>query len=108
MNYLLIGQPNCGKSTIFNQIAGYKALESNFPGTTVTFTESKFRFKDDIIQIIDLPGTYSIIPHDYAERVTRDYILEKKLDVIINIADASALSRSLELTIELIELEKLD
>jgi ferrous iron transport protein B len=106
MNYLLIGQPNCGKSTIFNQIAGYKALESNFPGTTVIFTESKFRFKDDIIQIIDLPGTYSIIPHDYAERVTRDYILEKKLDVIINVADASALSRSLELTIELIELEK--
>ncbi|NIA23088.1 MAG: ferrous iron transport protein B [Proteobacteria bacterium] len=106
MRFLLVGQPNCGKSTLFNQIAGYKAIESNFPGTTVSYTESKFMLNNEAISIIDLPGTYTILPHDYAERVTRNYIFENDFDVIMNVVDASTLSRGLELTLELLEMEK--
>ena len=106
MKFLLVGQPNCGKSTLFNQIAGYKAIESNFPGTTVSYTESKFILNNETISIIDLPGTYTILPHDYAEKVTRDYIFKNDFDIIINVLDASTLSRGLELTLELLEMEK--
>lgn len=106
MKFLLVGQPNCGKSTLFNQIAGYKAIESNFPGTTVSYTESKFILNNEVISIIDLPGTYTILPHDYAEKVTRNYIFENNFDIIINVVDASTLSRGLELTLELLEMEK--
>ena len=106
MRFLLVGQPNCGKSTLFNQIAGYKAIESNFPGTTVSYTESKFILNNETVSIIDLPGTYTILPHDYAERVTRNYIFENDFDIIINVIDASTLSRGMELTLELLEMEK--
>ena len=106
MKIVLIGQPNCGKSTIFNYLAGYKAITSNFPGTTVKFHESRFRLRGEEIQCIDLPGTYSLSSPEPAEKEARRFLINEKYDVIVNILDASLLGRGLELTLELLELEK--
>ncbi len=102
---VFIGQPNCGKSTLFNAIAGLKAETSNFPGTTVKHTHSKVNVEGRILNIIDLPGTYSLNPADPAEKVVLSHIFLEKPDLIINVVDASILGRSLELTVELLELK---
>jgi ferrous iron transport protein B len=101
-----IGQPNCGKSTIFNYFSGYKAMVSNFPGTTVTYTTSQVVFKGQELTCVDLPGVYSLTSGDPAELESRNYLLQKQTDVIVNVVDASLLSRSLELTLELMSLER--
>ncbi|KUK14254.1 MAG: Ferrous iron transport protein B [bacterium 42_11] len=101
----LVGQPNCGKSTIFNQVAGYKSIASNFPGTTVSYTVSDIRFGNRVFELVDLPGIYSLSPVDEAEREARKFMLKTGADLYINVLDASLLSRSLEFTIELMELE---
>jgi ferrous iron transport protein B len=100
----LAGQPNCGKSTIFNAVAGFKVDTGNFAGTTVSYTETNVYINGVTVRLIDLPGTYSISSHDIAEKVARDYLLSGRVDVIINIIDTPLLSRSLELTIQLIEM----
>jgi len=105
MRIALAGQPNCSKSTIFNHIAGYKAITSNFPGTTVKYTETKTRIKGITCSCIDLPGTYSLTSGDPAEFEARKHLLSGEVDVIINVVDASLLCRSLELTLQLLELE---
>ena len=105
MRIALAGQPNCGKSTIFNNIAGYKALTSNFPGTTVKYTETQTLILGTTCNCIDLPGTYSLTPGDPAELEARRHLLSGEVDVIINVVDASLLIRSLELTLQLLELE---
>lgn len=102
---IFIGQPNCGKSTLFNAIAGLKAQTSNFPGTTVQHTHSKVNIEGQVLNIIDLPGTYSLNPSDPAEKVVLTHLFLEKPDLIVNVVDASILGRSLELTLELIELE---
>jgi ferrous iron transport protein B len=102
----LIGQPNCGKSTIFNYFSGYKAAVSNFPGTTVKYTVSQVVFEGEALTCVDLPGVYSLTSIDPAERESRNYLLAGESDVIINVIDASLLSRSLELTLELMSLER--
>jgi len=101
---IFIGQPNCGKSTLFNSIAGLKAETSNFPGTTVKHTHSRVNIGGKILNVIDLPGTYSLNPSDPAEKVALTHLFREKPDLIVNVVDASILGRSLELTIELIEL----
>jgi ferrous iron transport protein B len=106
MKIALIGQPNCGKSTVFNYFSGYKAAVSNFPGTTVSYTVSQVVFEGDELTCVDLPGVYSLTSIDPAERESRNYLLAGNSDVIINVMDASLLSRSLELTIELMSLER--
>jgi ferrous iron transport protein B len=105
MRIALAGQPNCGKSTIFNHIAGYKAITSNFPGTTVKYTETKTHINGYTCNCIDLPGTYSLSSADPAELEARKHLLSGEVDVIINVIDASLLSRSLELALQLLELE---
>jgi ferrous iron transport protein B len=100
----LIGQPNCGKSTLFNHLVGYKANTSNLPGTTVEYLRSEALIGGQHLDIIDLPGTYSLVPLDEAETQTRDFLLSERVDAVLNVLDASLLSRSLELTLQLLEL----
>ena len=104
MRFALVGQPNCGKSTLFNQVAGYKAETGNFSGTTVSFTESKVRVMGEVIDLVDLPGTYSLTGSNPAERVTFEYLITRPVDGIINVLDASHLAQGLALTLELLEL----
>ncbi len=103
-NVVFLGQPNCGKSTLFNSIAGLKAETSNFPGSSVKHTHSLVYVRDEVFNIIDLPGTYSLCPQDPAERVALSHLFSEKPDVVVNVIDSSTLSRGLELTIELLEL----
>jgi len=105
MKIALMGQPNSGKSTIFNHVAGYKAVTSNFPGKTVEYTLTKFNLFGQVIELVDLPGTYSLTSFDLAELEARKYLLKGNVDVVINVIDASLLSRSLELTLQLLELK---
>lgn len=94
----LIGNPNCGKTTIFNQLTGYRHKIANYPGVTVE-KKSGTRLIDNIeLEIVDLPGTYSLTVHSEDEKIARDYIIDEKPDVIINIIDASNLEKSLFLT----------
>jgi len=104
MKIVLVGQPNCGKSTIFNHVAGYKAITSNFPGKTVKFSSSKMTFQGMSSEIVDLPGTYSLTSFDLAELEARKYLLREEADVVVNVIDASLLGRGLELTLQLLEL----
>ncbi len=104
MRIALIGQPNCGKSTLFNQVAGYKAETGNFSGTTVTFTESKVRVLGDVLGVVDLPGTYSLAGTNPAEREVIKYLTSNAVDVVINVLDASHLSYGLSMTVEMLEL----
>ena len=99
----LVGQPNSGKSTIFNSIAGYKVRTGNFPGVTVKYTETVVRIGNNKAKVIDLPGIYSFYTNEPAEIVTKEFILDQDIDVILNVVDSSVLSRSLELTVELTE-----
>ena len=104
MRFALVGQPNCGKSTLFNQVAGYKAETGNFAGTTVNFTETKVRVLGDVVELVDLPGTYSLLGTNPAERVVLDYLIMKKVNAIINVIDATHLAQGLLLTLELMEM----
>ena len=101
---IFIGQPNSGKSTLFNAIAGPKVATSNFPGTSVKHTHSTVNIEGRLLNVVDLPGTYSLNPSEPAEKVVLTHLFQEKPDVIVNIIDASILGRSLELTIELLEL----
>ena len=106
MRVALIGQPNCGKSTLFNQVAGYKADTGNFPGTTVTFIESSVKVIGETIELVDLPGTYSLSASNLAEKEVIRYLSSNHVDVILNLVDASHLVQGLNLTLELLELGK--
>lgn len=100
----LIGQPNCGKSTLFNHLVGYKANTSNLPGTTVEYLKSEAIIAGQRLEVIDLPGAYSLVPLDEAEAQTRNFLVSESIDAVLNVVDASLLSRSLELTLQMLEL----
>jgi ferrous iron transport protein B len=104
MRIALVGQPNCGKSALFNSVAGYKTIVSNFPGTTVDFVASQVNLNGDSFTLVDLPGIYSVSTSEREEILARRYLIKERPDLVINILDASVLSRSLELTLELLEL----
>lgn len=101
-----IGNPNCGKTTLFNAFTGANLKVANWPGVTVEKVEGAIRRHDIDIRLVDLPGTYSLTSYTMEEIVSRDFILSDEVDVIINVVDASALERSLYLTLQLLELGK--
>ncbi len=100
----LVGQPNSGKSTLFNILSDIKVSTANFAGTTVEYKESLISIFGETFHLIDLPGTYSLNPFEPAEHVTVKYLLNNKVDLIINVVDSTLITRSLELTTELLEL----
>jgi len=106
MRFLLAGQPNSGKSTIFNAIAGYRSATANFPGSSVSYTLSRALIQGREVDVVDLPGMYSLtsVSPEAGEAVR--YVAEEDWDLIINVVDASRLERSLELTLQLLQLER--
>ena len=100
----LAGQPNVGKSTIFNLTTGLSQHVGNWPGKTVERKEGMLVHQDIKLRLVDLPGTYSLTANSEEERITRDFILHERPDVIVMIADASALERNLYLLAELLVL----
>jgi len=101
-----IGNPNCGKTTLFNAFTGANLKVANWPGVTVDRVEGAIRDHDLQIHLVDLPGTYSLTSYTMEEIVARQFILSDEVDVIINVADASSLERNLYLTLQLLELGK--
>lgn len=100
----LAGQPNVGKSTIFNLLTGLDQHVGNWPGKTVERKQGKFKSNGVSLEIVDLPGTYSLTSASEEERITRDFILEERPDVVVMVADAAALERNLYLLTELLQL----
>ena len=100
----LTGNPNSGKTSIFNALTGAKQHVANYPGITVEIKEGKARSGEHTAEVIDLPGTYSLTPYSPDEVAARDYLLEQHPDVVIHVVDASNLERNLYLTTQLMEL----
>lgn len=101
-----IGNPNCGKTTLFNAYTGANLKVANWPGVTVEKVEGAIKDHGMDIHLVDLPGTYSLTSYTMEETVSRQFILSDEVDVMINVADASTLERSLYLTLQLLELGK--
>lgn len=106
LNVGFIGNPNCGKTTLFNAYTGAKLKVANWPGVTVEKKEGAMKYHDHRFKLVDLPGIYSLTSYTMEEKLSRQYILEDEVDVIIDVADASSLERNLYLTLQLIELGK--
>lgn len=106
LNVAFIGNPNCGKTTLFNAYTGAKLKVANWPGVTVEKKEGAFKFHNNQFRLVDLPGIYSLTSYTMEEKLSRQYILEDEVDVIVDVADASSLERNLYLALQLIELGK--
>ncbi len=100
----LVGNPNCGKTTLFNLLTGSTAHVGNWPGVTVDKREGTYKKLDEKINIVDLPGIYSLSPYTPEEIVSRNFILDEKPDCLINIVDATNLERNLYLTTQVLEI----
>lgn len=100
------GNPNCGKTTLFNAYTGARLKTANWPGVTVEKKEGRIKFNADTYKLVDLPGTYSLTSYTMEEKLTRQYLTEEDAQVIIDVADASSLERNLYLTLQLTELGK--
>ena len=106
VNVAFIGNPNCGKTTLFNAYTGAKLKVANWPGVTVEKKEGIMKYHDAKYKLCDLPGIYSLTSYTMEETVSRNYILSDEVDIIVDVVDASALERNLFLTLGLIELGK--
>ncbi len=102
MRFVLAGQPNSGKSSIFNSVAGYRSATANFPKSSVSFTATKTLIAGREVEVVDLPGIYSLKSSMTIAGPAERYLLDESYDLIINVVDASRLGRSLELTIQLL------
>ncbi|MCG8549712.1 MAG: 50S ribosome-binding GTPase, partial [Desulfobacterales bacterium] len=100
----LAGQQNAGKSTTFNMLTGANQHIANYPGVTVDKKSGTYRYRDIRVEVVDLPGTYSLTSFSLEERVTRDFLITEKPDVIVNVVDASSLKRSLYFTFQVLEM----
>ena len=103
--FALAGNPNCGKTTLFNNLTGSTAHVGNWPGVTVEKKDGVYKKLEEQIKIIDLPGIYSLSPYTSEEVISRNYILDEKPDCVINIVDATNLERNLYLTTQLLEID---
>ena len=99
----LAGNPNCGKTTMFNDLTGATQYVGNWPGVTVEKKEGRYK-ADKEVTITDLPGIYSLSPYTLEEVITRDYLVNEKPDAIVNLVDASNIERNLYLTTQLLEM----
>ena len=106
INVGFIGNPNCGKTTLFNAYTGANLKVANWPGVTVEKKEGKTTYKGQEFKLIDLPGIYSLTSYTMEEKVSRECIMSDEVDVIVDVVDASCLERNLYLTLQLIELGK--
>lgn len=100
----LAGNPNTGKSTVFNNLTGLRQHTGNWPGKTVTRAEGAFSYNDKRYKVVDLPGTYSLLSTSTDEEVARDFILFGQPDVTVIVADATRLERNLNLTLQVLEI----
>lgn len=101
----LAGNPNAGKTTIFNALTGLHQHTGNWPGKTVEKKEGQVEHGQFRLNIVDLPGTYSLTAYSPEEIIARDFIIEERPDVVINVVDATNLERNLYLTVQLLELD---
>ena len=106
MRIALAGNPNCGKTTLFNALTGSNQYVGNWPGVTVEKKEGTAHLGDKSFTVVDLPGIYSLSPYSMEEIVTRDFVIEEEPDCVIDIVDATNLERNLYLTVQLLELER--
>lgn len=102
--YALAGNPNCGKTTLFNELTGSNQYVGNWPGVTVEKKEGRLRFRGSDASVVDLPGIYSLSPYSAEEIVARRFLADAKPDLIIDVVDATNLERNLYLTLQLAEL----
>ncbi len=100
----LAGNPNCGKTALFNKLTGVRQRTGNWPGVTVDRKEGRFALRGEDVAVIDLPGIYSLDASSLDEQVTRDYLLSRDARLIVNVIDASNLERNLYLTVQLLEM----
>ncbi len=105
MTIALAGNPNAGKTTIFNALTGLHQHTGNWPGKTVEKKEGVIEHEKLTINIVDLPGTYSLTAYSPEEIIARDFIIEERPDVVINVVDATNLERNLYLTVQILELD---
>jgi ferrous iron transport protein B len=104
-HFALAGNPNCGKTTLYNALTGSNAHVGNWPGVTVEKREGDYKKLEELISIVDLPGIYSLSPYTPEEVISRNYILDENPSCVINIVDATNLERNLYLTTQLIEMD---
>ncbi len=100
----LAGNPNTGKSTVFNNLTGLKQHTGNWPGKTVTRAEGAFSYRDKKFKIVDLPGTYSLLTMSTDEEIARDFLLFGKPDVTVVVVDATRIERNLNLVLQILEI----